>query len=98
MGVIMRSRNSLRPRGAVAVAAVATTLFLAGGVAAQEEEQGFPFEVQSGPLTAQLGALATIDVPEGVAFVAEDQMEAFNAATGNLHSERDVGALIADEG
>ena len=42
-----------------------------------------PLNLQDGPLTASLGGLAEIQVPEGVSFVGEDDMDAFNQMTGN---------------
>ena len=53
--------------------------------------QEFTFE--EGPITGQIGNLATIEVPAGFAFVNKAGMPGFNAATGNLHSPDDVGAL-----
>lgn len=63
-----------------------------------ETEVELPFDLIEGPLTADLGGLAEIDVPEGVSYVAKDDMDAFNEATGNLPSPSDMGALVADDG
>ena len=60
---------------------------LVGTVAAQESS------FHEGPLTGRLGRVATLEVPAGYAFVDQEGMPAFNAATGNLHNPDDVGAL-----
>lgn len=60
---------------------------------AEAEEPSLRLE--RGPGTGSLGDVATVKIPDGVAFVDKAQMPQFNKLTGNLDNPRDIGALVS---
>jgi len=51
------------------------------------------FNWQKGPITAKLGDQATIDIPEGYAFLDKPELNAFFEATQNFASGRELGIV-----
>lgn len=69
-----------------------------GEPAADDVAEPPPFDAQPGPIQGKIGDVATVDVPDGFAFVEASQMSKLNAATGNLHNPNDLGAILSPDG
>jgi uncharacterized membrane-anchored protein len=92
-------------RFALAVLALASTSFHA---LAQDESdpaqaamkarfEKFQNTLQAGPVTGQLGSVASIEVPEGVSFTGKSGTTMFQELTENIPSGREVGLIVPED-
>ena len=96
--IASKIHTSRRPTiTALGVALACALVLLPGSLNAQEDAESLPFEAEMGPVTGQLGRMGQIQVPSGVGFVDQANMDGFNQVTGNLPNPADVGALFSQE-
>jgi len=77
---------------------VCVVLFMAFSVYAQEENPAEPeFDWQPGPTTGKLLDLATVEIPEGYAFLESGECRRAMKAMGNLVSNKEIGLIVAPE-
>lgn len=68
----------------------------AGKKAEEAPKKELPFHYQVGPLTANLGDIASIEIPKGKIYIEQSEIPAFMSATHNL-PDGDELAIIAND-
>lgn len=92
-----------RTRSAFSASVLSLVLFAGGPAAAQEEaasEAAAPqldLAWQKGPATGDLGGLATVEIPEGYAFLGPEDTKEILESMGNLTDGSEKGSLFPAE-